>query len=209
MDAGEQDTLRGVGLRTAWGVLSLEGVASSTKWDATASDDGVVTVEFGSPHVTAEQITAKNRLKEKLAAGRVGVSSGKWRFGMLAVQSDYSPLFVSGTAIDSSFEWSGPKRRWVSLDGAIKYRDFEFLGEAVRLDNSAKSVMASVRWRADAVRTWATLNHIGSGYASLHGVVRDPRGRNRGVVAGVRWRATSNTAATLWSELVKTSLKGC
>lgn len=164
---GEERHLRGGAVSWRSGVIHLEALASSTRLDARVGRDGRVTSLAGTGlHRSAAERSTRDRLRERLAAVRGGVTlPGGAAIAALLRASAYDPALAPRTSTSLP---TGSHDRIASIDLFLPLGPARIAGEAAARDGGGAARLLGVDAGSSRARVGLLARRLDATFRLLH-----------------------------------------
>ena len=153
----ESQFLRGVGLSTSFGKVSVTAFGSYKKIDANLNevdstdifDNSFSAFQISGYHRTINEIEDKNAIGELITGGEVAYSGKNYRIGIASVYSHYEQPLVKDLQPHSQYQFSAQELLTSGVNYRYYWRRMSFFGETSFSDNLKFGTVNGFTWHAD------------------------------------------------------------
>jgi hypothetical protein len=166
--AGEATLRRGAFVDIERGAASVTALASLTRLDAAADDEGLVTsVRTSGYHRTESEESGRCILEEAMAGSRVRVEvAGGVELGASVLRFHYSPAFAPGDQERRRFAFAGNEFVVWGVDARVGGRDSLLGVELARNSDGGTAILCAGRASRGSARAHAGLASLSRDYGS-------------------------------------------
>ena len=176
---GENGALFGGGIQRKGKVISLIAFYSDSKWDASAGEDGVITLQTSGEHTTSSQLENKDKLRERIYGSRLNIHiASLLSLGLSLTSADYSPPFAPVDSVKGAFDFIGNRNMVWGADGVYERDIFTAAGEFARTSSGGTAGLARFQLKFDKVTCQLSMRDFSPDYKNLRSI--EPDGNERG-----------------------------
>ena len=198
----ENGSLFGGGALWENGRLSLMGIYSDNRWDASGDEQGVDNVQTSGEHVTDSQKDDQDRLRERIFAA---YAQTKFDWGLnigLSVSSAYySPPFAPDDSVKRTFEFSGGRNTIWGIDYFLERGSFTAAGEFAKTSFGGTAFISRLKVKFPNVMVQLEFRNLERNFKNLRAIY--PQGNECGITFALMLKPWKKAEIAAMSDIWK------
>lgn len=181
---GENGALFGGGTWYQNRFLSLILIYSDSRWDASADENGITSLNSSGIHVSPSELDNKDRLRERLYAARLKIKPRAGiSLGLSSSRSFYSPPFASKDSVKYTFDFVGEENTILGTDCSLENKTFKASGEFAGAESGGTALVGRLLMRLERVKMELSGRFCSRDFKNLRSIF--PDGNENGFTCGL------------------------